>query len=107
MTSRPVVLGYSGVERLLGYWGGEVASFFTDDPAMLAPIAAIGTARVIEVAVLLLYIHQAFSAGTASFLPGRAHRAASRMCPRLTYARASHSGLLRFQRFTQRATRPS
>lgn len=66
MTSHPVNPSYSGVERLLGYWGGEVASFFTDDPAMLASIAAIGSARVIEVAVPLSYTRQAVSAGTAA-----------------------------------------
>lgn len=53
LTSHPKCITDSGVTRLLQYWGGEVASFWTDDEALLDPIRAIGRPRVLEVAVPL------------------------------------------------------
>lgn len=53
MTSHPTPVDDSGVTRLLRYWGGEVASFWTDDAALLAPLECIGQSRVLELAVPL------------------------------------------------------
>jgi hypothetical protein len=53
MTSHPIAVEESLVDRLLAYWGGEVASFGTDDPRILAALSALGRPRVLELAVPL------------------------------------------------------
>lgn len=58
MTSHPAAIDYSGVERLLAHWGGEVASMSTKDRALLTPLAAIGKPRVVELAVPLSMTRQ-------------------------------------------------
>jgi hypothetical protein len=65
LVSHPVAVNDSGVEPLMAHWGGEVASFWTKDPMLLAPLAAIGKPRVIEVAVPLALTHHNYSAGQA------------------------------------------
>jgi hypothetical protein len=38
MTSHPVCVGDGGVEPLLKHWGGEVASMWVRDEALLSPL---------------------------------------------------------------------
>jgi hypothetical protein len=63
--SHPLPVDNSGVEPLMTHWGGEVASFWTKDPMLLAPLAAIGKARVIEFAAPLALTQNSYSAGQA------------------------------------------
>jgi len=75
MVSHPVAVQYGGVKRLLGFWGGEVASFSLNDPEMLAMLE-IGKARVIEIAVPLALTgsYGSYSAGQAAIASfGRTH----------------------------------
>jgi hypothetical protein len=65
LVSHPVAVNNSGVEPLMAHWGGEVASFWTKDPILLAPLAATGKPRVIEFAVPLALTHHSYSAGQA------------------------------------------
>lgn len=65
MTSCPVPIGDTGVERLLQYWGGEVASFHQNNSDLLAKLAQIGRPRVVEIAAPLSATKHAFSAGRA------------------------------------------
>ena len=65
MTSHPVAIDDSGVRPLMAHWGGEVASFWTKDPALLAPLATTGIPRVIEVAVPLAVTSKSYSAAGA------------------------------------------
>lgn len=63
--SHPMAVGNSGVRRLLRYWGGEVASFWTDDAELLESVERIGRARILEVAVPLAATQHAFNAAGA------------------------------------------
>lgn len=65
MTSRPFPINYAGVEQLLRYWGGEVASFHVRNPDLLAKLERIGRSRVVEVAAPLSATKHAFCAGRA------------------------------------------
>ncbi|MEZ6030317.1 MAG: hypothetical protein R3C46_11270 [Hyphomonadaceae bacterium] len=65
LVSHPRLVTDSGVKRLLAYWGGEVASFHTDDPSLLHPLSLIGRPRVLEVATPLEITKHAFSAAGA------------------------------------------
>lgn len=65
MVSHPQNLTCSGVRGLLGYWGGEVASFFVQDQEMATPLARIGASRVLEVATPLMATRHAFNAAEA------------------------------------------
>jgi hypothetical protein len=65
MTSHPLAIHDDGVERLLRYWGGEVASFWQKDPTLLATIAVMGRPRVIELAVPLALTTHGYCAGDA------------------------------------------
>jgi hypothetical protein len=53
LVSHPQAIDDGGVKPLMAHWGGEVASMWSKEPALLAPIAVTGKPRVIEVAVPL------------------------------------------------------
>lgn len=53
LTSHPLVPYEGGTEDLLGRWGGEVASFWTEDNELIETLSRTGTARIVEVAVPL------------------------------------------------------
>jgi hypothetical protein len=80
MVSHPQPINDTGVVSLMMHWGGEVASMWVRDDALLAPIAAIGRARVLEVAVPLAKTRQSYSAGRA-ILATHASRAHYRRTP--------------------------
>lgn len=65
LVSHPQALTCSGVRGLLGFWGGEVASFFVQDEEMATPLAAIGASRVIEVATPVSATRNAYNAAEA------------------------------------------
>lgn len=65
LVSHPQALTCSGVRGLLGFWGGEVASFFVQDEEMATPLAAIGASRVVEVATPVSATRNAYNAGEA------------------------------------------
>lgn len=65
MVSHPQALTCSGVRGLLGFWGGEVASFFVQDEEMATPLAAIGASRVLEVVTPVSATRNAYNAGEA------------------------------------------
>lgn len=65
MTSHPVVPGDSGVVPLLEHWGGEVASMWISDPELLAPMRAIGSARIIEIVLPLAVTQHSYGAAQA------------------------------------------
>lgn len=65
MTSHPVGPDDSGVELLVGHWGGEIAYFWLRDQALIDRVAALGRGRVIEVAVPVAATRHSYSAGEA------------------------------------------
>jgi hypothetical protein len=65
MTSHPLGFDDDGVKPLLARWGGEVASFWTKDPALLAPLTVAGEPRIIELAVPLRSTRHAYEAAKA------------------------------------------
>ena len=65
MTSHPVAPDDSGVELLVGHWGGEVAYFWLRDQALIDRVAALGRGRVVEVAVPVAVTRHSYSAGEA------------------------------------------
>lgn len=65
MTSHPVAPDDSGVELLVGHWGGEVTYFWLRDQALLDRVAALGRGRVVEVAVPVAATRHSYSAGEA------------------------------------------
>jgi len=65
MTSHPVAPDDSGVELLVGQWGGEVAYFWLRDQALIDRVAALGRGRVVEVAVPIAATRPSYSAGEA------------------------------------------
>jgi hypothetical protein len=65
MTSHPVRVDDSGVDPLMKHWGGEVASMFVRDEASLAPLATLGRARIVELAVPVSIADAGYSAGRA------------------------------------------
>lgn len=65
VVSHPIPVNDSGVKRLLTYWGGEAASFWMQDPEVLAVLAGTGKARVLELAVPLALTNDAYSAAQA------------------------------------------
>lgn len=72
MTSHPIAIDDSLVSRLLAYWGGEVASFWTSDPALLEALGGVGRPRVVELAMPLsaageFHGHSAAAAVLAAF----------------------------------------
>jgi hypothetical protein len=65
MTSHPINVEDGGVEPLMSHWGGEAASMWVRDEALLAPLSRIGRPRVIELAVPVISADCAFSAARA------------------------------------------
>lgn len=65
MVSNPVPPDDSGVELLLGHWGGEVAYFWLRDQDLIDRVAAVGRARVVELAVPMAATRHSYSAGAA------------------------------------------
>ena len=65
MVSTPVPPDDSGVELLLGHWGGEVAHFWLRDQGLIDRVEGIGRGRVIEVAVPMPATRHWYSAGGA------------------------------------------
>ncbi len=65
MTSHPLAIDDGGVTPLLAHWGGEVASMWVEDPALLAPLAAAGEPRIIELAVPMELTSRSHVAGEA------------------------------------------
>ena len=65
LVSHPVAVNDGGVEPLMAHWGGEVASFWTKDPTLLAPIAVAGKPRVIEIAIPLAVTPNSYLAAGA------------------------------------------
>jgi hypothetical protein len=65
MISHPLAIHDSGVEPLMSHWGGEFASMWMRDPGLLAQLATIGSARVIELAIPVAATNHSYSAGNA------------------------------------------
>ena len=65
MTSHPVAADDSGVELLLGHWGGEGVYFWLKDPELIERVKSLGRPRVIELAVPLAVTRHAYSAAKA------------------------------------------
>lgn len=65
MTSHPIAIDDGGVTPLLTHWGGEVASMWVEDPALLAPLATAGEPRIIELAVPMDLTNRSHVAGEA------------------------------------------
>ena len=65
MVSHPIAIDDPGVQPLMAHWGGEVASMWTKDPVLLAPLAVTGKPRVIEVAAPLAVTRQSYNAAKA------------------------------------------
>jgi hypothetical protein len=92
MTSHPVAVGDGGVRPLMEHWGGEVASMWMKDEALLAPLGALGMPRIIEVAVPMCSTRHSFRAGKAviaTFARSRTCEARFRpLCPSALAARS-------------------
>ena len=65
MVSHPHAIDDGGVEPLMAHWGGEIASMWTKDPVLLAPLAVTGKPRVVELAVPLVITRHSHSAARA------------------------------------------
>lgn len=65
MTLHPVAPDDSGVELLVGHWGGEIAYFWLRDQALIDRVAALGRGRVVEVAVSVAATRHSYSTGEA------------------------------------------
>jgi hypothetical protein len=65
MVSHPHDVEDSGVELLLGHWGGEVIYFWQREPDLQALLQRIGRPRVIEVAVPMASAFSSSFAGSA------------------------------------------
>lgn len=65
MASHPVAIDDSGVTPLMKHWGGEVASMWIQDETLSAPLASLGKARIIEVAVPMWATNHSHAAGVA------------------------------------------
>ena len=65
MVSTPVPPDDSGVELLLGHWGGEVAYFWLEDQALIDRVAGLGCPCVVELAVPVAATRHAYSAAAA------------------------------------------
>lgn len=76
MVSHPTAVTDGGVRPLMSHWGGEVANMWLDDGDLLSTLAAIGQARVIELAVPMAQTRHAFGAAEAVVATfGREHGA--------------------------------
>ena len=65
MTSDPVLTDDSGVELLLGNWGGEATYFWLEDKRLEKVVAEIGQPRILEIAVPVASTNHWYSAGKA------------------------------------------
>lgn len=65
MVSNPILTDDGGVTPLMAHWGGEVASMRTEDPALLGPLAVIGTPCVLEIAAPLALTQHSYRAAGA------------------------------------------
>lgn len=65
MVSNPVPPDDSGVELLLGNWGGEVAYFWLRHQELIDRVAGVGRARAVEIAVSMAATRHSYSAGAA------------------------------------------
>lgn len=65
MVSHPISPEDGGVVPLTKHWGGEVASMWVSDAALLAPLQAIGRARIVEIAMPLAVTRHSYAAGKA------------------------------------------
>jgi hypothetical protein len=65
MTSDPVATDDSGVEPLLGNWGGEATYFWLEDKRLKTLVARIGRPRILEIAVPITSTNHWYSAGNA------------------------------------------
>jgi hypothetical protein len=65
MISHPVAADNSGVELLLGHWGGEGVYFWLKDPELIERVKSFGRPRVIELAIPLEVTRHAYSAAKA------------------------------------------
>ena len=66
MASHLIPIDDGGVEPLMAHWGGEVASMWIDDQAILSTLSSVGKRAVVEVAVPLSLTNHSFSAGKAA-----------------------------------------
>jgi hypothetical protein len=65
MTSHPFGVDYSGVELLLGHWGGEGVYFWQKDSKLVELVQGFGRPRVIELAVPMRVTRQSYWAAKA------------------------------------------
>jgi hypothetical protein len=65
LTSDPVPTDDSGVELLLGNWGGEATYFWLEDKRLEKLVAEIGQPRILEIAVSIANTNHWYSAGKA------------------------------------------
>lgn len=65
MVFHPSGIDDSGVKPLMSHWGGEVAAMWMRDPDLLAQLAAIGLARILELAVPRAATNHSHAAGKA------------------------------------------
>jgi hypothetical protein len=65
MTSHPIAIDDGGVEPLMAHWGGEGASMWMKDPALLGQVSTLGAPRILEVLVPVVATNHAYSAGEA------------------------------------------
>lgn len=65
LTSDPVPTDDSGVEPLLGNWGGEATYFWLEDKRLEELVTEIGQPRILEIAVPVANTNHWYSAGKA------------------------------------------
>lgn len=65
LTSNPQPIDDSGVELLLGNWGGEATYFWLKDPRLERLVMTIGRPRIIEIAVPIANTSHWLNAGLA------------------------------------------
>jgi hypothetical protein len=66
MVSEPVTTDDTGVELLLGHWGGEATYFWQRDERLVQLVASIGEPRILEIAVPIAKTREWYSAGKAA-----------------------------------------
>lgn len=66
MTSDPFATDDTGVELLLGHWGGEATYFWQREERLTQLVAGIGQPRILEIAVPIAKTREWYSAGKAA-----------------------------------------
>lgn len=66
MVAMPEPLEESGLEEIIGHWGGESAFFWQRDPQILALLQATGRAAIIEIAMPLVSSRHHGAAGQSA-----------------------------------------